>query len=458
MRVLEKSANIFGKVVHRWRWWHAFVAVVAITLLSWGGFWWVQSSALERRYAEMRAAGYLVTLEELNDYCALPPGVEDNTDLWLKAIRLVTATPRNVKLTTSLPIVGDGPEIPPVGQPWAEHDLVVTYLDDYAEALTALHDAADAGGGVRYPHDMRKGISLLLPEVQALRQCARLLCLEAHVRAHNGDLSGAADSLRALLAVGKTLEREPILVSFLVHIAVDAFAVEQTRRLLDTAEFADDDLRAIQADLRSVDYVADLHHAMVSEQAFGLNCYNDLTVFGFSPAVAHLSKFVAPGAKMRHLDLMAKAIAETKKPWHEVFLSGSLTATTELNTKNPFDRLVAQVMPTVYIYFVAGANQVARTTSLDVAIAAELYRREQGKLPGKLNDLVPRYLPAVPVDPFDGNPLRYIVQGDDFVVYSVGEDLTDDGGDVDLGKANPPPDNGIRSGTTKPVTESPKVE
>ena len=38
------------------------------------------------------------------------------------------------------------------------------------------------------------------------------------------------------------------------------------------------------------------------------------------------------------------------------------------------------------------------------------------------------YLKAVPLDPFDGKPLRYKKLSPGYVVYSIGEDLSDDGG------------------------------
>jgi hypothetical protein len=43
--------------------------------------------------------------------------------------------------------------------------------------------------------------------------------------------------------------------------------------------------------------------------------------------------------------------------------------------------------------------------------------------------LVPEFLPAVPVDPADGQPLRYrAAAAGGFTLYSVGEDGVDDGG------------------------------
>ena len=64
-----------------------------------------------------------------------------------------------------------------------------------------------------------------------------------------------------------------------------------------------------------------------------------------------------------------------------------------------------------------------------VAVAVERYRRAHGDaLPASLNDLVPQYLDAIPQDPLSGQPLRYRVAEDAYVVYSVGPDGKDDGG------------------------------
>ena len=44
--------------------------------------------------------------------------------------------------------------------------------------------------------------------------------------------------------------------------------------------------------------------------------------------------------------------------------------------------------------------------------------------------LCPDYLTAVPTDPFDGQPFRYVLKRK--IVYSVGEDLQNDGGSTAL--------------------------
>jgi len=64
------------------------------------------------------------------------------------------------------------------------------------------------------------------------------------------------------------------------------------------------------------------------------------------------------------------------------------------------------------------------------AIAIARYRLQTGKLPADLSALVPKFLPSLPRDCMDGNIIRYQLRPKaGFMLYSVGEDGKDDGGD-----------------------------
>jgi hypothetical protein len=58
--------------------------------------------------------------------------------------------------------------------------------------------------------------------------------------------------------------------------------------------------------------------------------------------------------------------------------------------------------------------------------------------------LVPRYLKEIPVDPYDGAPLRMRRLDDGLVIYSVGPDGKDNGGTLGNGVGAPGTDTGIR--------------
>ena len=68
--------------------------------------------------------------------------------------------------------------------------------------------------------------------------------------------------------------------------------------------------------------------------------------------------------------------------------------------------------------------------ALVTILAVERYRLETGSYPRDLKTLVDaRYLGELPVDPFSDQPLVYKRVGDNFLLYSVGRDFNDDGGE-----------------------------
>ena len=79
---------------------------------------------------------------------------------------------------------------------------------------------------------------------------------------------------------------------------------------------------------------------------------------------------------------------------------------------------------------VAGsAEGLARARAAASALAVARYQRDHPReLPPNLEALVPKYLPAVPQDPFSGAALRYVRNGAAYKVYSVGANRNDDGG------------------------------
>ena len=73
-------------------------------------------------------------------------------------------------------------------------------------------------------------------------------------------------------------------------------------------------------------------------------------------------------------------------------------------------------------------ESVGLRDGLLVSLALELYQRQHNRYPDSLEDLSPRLLPSIPLDRITGSALRYRVNGDQAVVYSVGQNLVDDGG------------------------------
>jgi len=73
-------------------------------------------------------------------------------------------------------------------------------------------------------------------------------------------------------------------------------------------------------------------------------------------------------------------------------------------------------------------------------IALHRYRLRHGKWPGTLDELVPQFLKAPPLDVIDGKPLRYEStgkSGESFVLYSIGKDMEDNNGDATCSSRKP---------------------
>ncbi|MFO0878309.1 MAG: hypothetical protein U0840_13260 [Gemmataceae bacterium] len=96
-----------------------------------------------------------------------------------------------------------------------------------------------------------------------------------------------------------------------------------------------------------------------------------------------------------------------------------------------------------------GASRLARLEASRLKVALRQYQVDQGQLPRTLNELVPKYLPAVPLDPGDQQPFRYrISPGEEIewpgdahhpptkrtipegqgILWDVGPNTKDDGG------------------------------
>jgi hypothetical protein len=87
------------------------------------------------------------------------------------------------------------------------------------------------------------------------------------------------------------------------------------------------------------------------------------------------------------------------------------------------DLVVGQVRARNYDRIQRNRCQLETQVSLvEVMIAAKAYSDSEGALPERLEDLVPRYLDALPLDRYDGAPLRYARAA--LAIYSVGGDFS----------------------------------
>lgn len=221
-----------------------------------------------------------------------------------------------------------------------------------------------------------------------------------------------------------------------MRIAIDGMFREQLERLFSAVEFTDADLARLRADLQRAQYQGGLLQAMYGERVIGLATIQNPTkaVGNEAPLFSRL-RLIHGNDTRCYLECMELVVAKAKLPLPQAFagikqldadLAATMGASSPLSPAgNPMTKLL---MPSLTGVLTAATRGTASNETADAALAVEQYRRRYGKLPEQLDDLMPEFLQAVPDDAFDGQPLRYIVGADGYVVYSVGQDLIDQGG------------------------------
>ena len=105
--------------------------------------------------------------------------------------------------------------------------------------------------------------------------------------------------------------------------------------------------------------------------------------------------------------------------------AGSSTIPSLIHFQNDLSERVGQRIATLLFPAIGAANDAGHTaetrielTKLSFSLAA--YRADHGSYPAKLADLMPKYAAEVPKDVFSGNEFHYKLDGDGYLLYSVG--------------------------------------
>jgi hypothetical protein len=136
----------------------------------------------------------------------------------------------------------------------------------------------------------------------------------------------------------------------------------------------------------------------------------------------------------RYLELMQGAVEATRdaqKRRSVLAFVKEPSGSTDFNPAitNYFD--VAGMMTAINKKFVSLALRAQTEVNIvTAAIALEQFRLAHHAYPAALADLAPEFMQAAPVDCMDGHDLRYRLKPDGtYLLYSVGEDGVDNGGD-----------------------------
>jgi hypothetical protein len=332
--------------------------------------------------------------------------------------------------------------------------------------------------------DYQKGFSVLLPHLAEFKRAAQTLAAATACDLHAGDTGNATTNICTLLALVNANHDEATLISHLVRLADVAIASSMTWELLQATNATDAQLATLQNAWEKLEFLDATENAFLMERAMMKDAVEkarasntefdrvfSYTSIGVSPSgsatawppdweqILKDAKYDAARAMWRsswsysqetYMLQGDQVVLETLRGMktNELLLKPACdlmsSNLSSLGLTNKGEAMI-RWLDLKDFSEVADSSRVLQSTvsktirieaARRVVIAATALKRFQvkhGKWPDTLGELVPEFISAVPVDPYDGKPLRYQPNPDgNYLLYCVGEDGVDDGGDPTL--------------------------
>ncbi len=402
---------------------------------------------LEATLAEIRALGWPTELEEL-----YPEPIPDE---------------ENAALVYDQAWVLDQPQTEVVSrvedvEAWrtlteAEQTHVREALDNVSQVLALLHQAAQMEQ-CQFDLEYGEGYAMLLPHVAKMRNVVRWKRVATIVALVDGRTDEAVEHWLDSLAMVRHQEGQKVFISELARLACLSISLDtlqamvQERKLdqshvsrgLDTLagmEARDSFAEGYRSEITFGFHLMDLSYEQIRESLGGECASPELSLL--------LRLYCSPlGRPWRQYDqwtrlcIHREAIQLGEQPYCQIHqqlqqLEPKLPHTGECWAQ---PLMTPMLLPALGRRWQVVARAEARVALARTALALERYRLLHGEYPKSVAHLTPDILPHVPVDPFDGQPLRYVNSDERVAVYSIGEDLQDDGGSEEGGVWGRPQD------------------
>ena len=373
----------------------------------------------------------------------------DNAYYYLRQLAAWTNAMRAPEEWERFKALGCEPQTQPVLDAWVASHTPALELCRRAAALTNCQAATITSAEQTLPH------------ISPLMAANKMLAWHAERSARYNDWATAGSDLRTVATLGEQISRSGTLIHRLVGSAGGSLACRSARRIALTTRPPAEFLREVTRTLQTTeDAVQPFSETMRYEwlctkgtwegfQTASSSEFREIAAsrLGVRPwwltagrafllgspetSQQHLEAIYshliaaadAPPAQSAHLLKEPTAFLEDESKWHWLAAGDILGRTFLAITMPAIDRAMVRL----HAY-----RATLRGTQLFLAVCA--FRQEHGgQLPQTLEELVPVYLPQLPADPFakDGRTFRYRVEPNRWVIYSLGPNGADDGGQFD---------------------------
>jgi len=431
----------------------AFAVIAAVVLHLLTG---AATARWERYAARLRSGGVPLTFDEIE---ALRTEIPDERNSALVIERLSDRLDgiRKNRWDTDRVVLVFGRDDPDFfkGIPRYHIEPSREFLEQHRELLdelSVLHDMPT--GRFEFPDEPADNVlSMIIPYLSSIRTAAKLEHLDGALKLVEGDLEGAAETVRLQFHIAATLDEHPTVIGRLVQISVEALTAQVMENILRVGELEERTLAELMDIVDTRLAAGTMRWAFLGERAWFVRACNEVASGDLS--LAEISGGGGPGGlpyipellvrenQMRGVEMLTWLVEAADDP--DAMIKATKRMNREASALPVTQVLVKMLLPSLSRAAILNVRLHAQLTCTRAALAAEQFRLIEGRMPVSLNELVPNYLDKVPTDPFEGQPMRFALTDKGIVIYSIGEDLIDDGGFVGRQETRPYyRDNGIR--------------
>ncbi len=389
------------------------------------------------KLAAIRAAGLPTSGAELNAYYSAVPDNENAALVMTQAFAFMQNYPdsRSNKVANF--------KIPPRGQSLTaqQKQLLSDYVEMNSDAFVKAEEAVKLPKS-RYPIDFTPNFDALLPHLPNLRTISKLASFETLIALQAQNSREVASLISFQIALCHTLDAEPLPISQLIRGDIISSTSQLLECSLNQITFDETNLFKLQRDFVQVDESGFSSIQFIGERATTLAYFQNwpamYSAIHFSAGDLPLFEIVRgrfgwftglfDREEIFYLNAMQNAIDDTHQSFPQCLSQYSTMYETALNGQRRGYIFVPGILNGQRNVLPKEVETISRVRIAVSALAVEHFRLAQGRLPENLNELVPQFFSEVPIDPFDGQPLRYHRLDKGYVIYSIGSDGEDNGG------------------------------
>ncbi|HEU6447652.1 MAG TPA: hypothetical protein VFV23_04360 [Verrucomicrobiae bacterium] len=340
--------------------------------------------------------------------------------------------------------------IPIASQPQTPAQDVLLALSKFDPVIEQLRrDSARPYSRFPIVYDADQPFDILLPHLAAVKRYELILQLRAISELQNGESGKALADVKLMLRLADSVKAEPFLISHLVRIAVLQITMQPVYEGLAGHQWSDGQLVELDSELAKFNLLADYEYSMRGERnasisaVEGMRRNREIITFDSNFSVKRTKiAWIIPRAFFIQNEL-------TIARMHQLYTLPAVDEEKQLAIPSHIDRLNVEADRELSHHFWpnkifarmlfpslenAARKFVYSQELIDLArtaIGLERYRLAHGNYPESLDALPSQFMPQIPHDIIDGQPLHYRRTGDgQFVLYSIGWNETDDGGVV----------------------------